>query len=190
MSSRQVIEQPVGARWLVPPTPKLIRHAAVVARICMVMIALAWWGSLVADAAVGRAAWSLPALGAVLLLGWAAVLHSGWRRRRSALHDAPSVSERVLYWQEATASWLDAAGQAVQPQVVFDLGRFCLLRLVPAADNAGQRHPTHHWIDTSSQAGHLHGPWRWRVMMASSRSVPSPSNALPKQSQRPAGRPA
>lgn len=173
-----------------PPTPDPIRHVAVVARTGMVMLGLAWWGSLVADAVVGRAAWSWPVLGAVLLLGWASVLYGDWTRHASARHAAEATPEPVLYWQEATASWLDAESQPMLIQVVFDLGRFCLLRLEPAVDHAGQRRVTHHWIDASPRAGHLRGPWRWRVMMASSRTLTSPSNALSNQPQGPAGRPA
>lgn len=190
MSSRRAIEQPVGERWPLPPTPDLVRHAAVVVRTGMVMLGLAWWGSLVADAVVGRVAWSWPVMGAVLLLGWAAVLYGDWKRRASARHPAGAATEPVLCWQEATASWLDAQGQPMLLQVVFDLGRFCLLRLESAADHTGLRRRTHHWIDAGPQAGHLQGPWRWRVMMASSRTSTPPSNVLPNQPQGPAGRPA
>ncbi|RZL11597.1 MAG: hypothetical protein EOP40_01930 [Rubrivivax sp.] len=156
----------------------------------MAALALAWWGSLLADAAMGRAAWSSPLLGAVLLLAWTAGSFRGMARRARVLSYADAGSQPMLYWQDATASWQDAAGAPVSLRVVFDLGRFCLLKRVPTGEPGVPCHASFHWIEASRGAGHLHGPWRWRVMMASSRSSTPPTIALPNQFPRHAGRPA
>jgi hypothetical protein len=155
-------------------------------------IGLAWWGSLLADAVMGRATWPSPVLGAALLVGWCAVSFGGLARRVPVLPhaDADAGSVETLYWQDAAASWQDAAGSSVSLQVVFDLGRFCLLKRVPAGECTEARHASFHWIDASPEAGHLPGPWRWRVMMASSGASTSPITALAEEFPRPAGRPS
>lgn len=190
MSSRPAVDQAQGERWVLPPVPASIRHAALLARVGMGAMALAWWGSLLADAALGRAAWSSPALGAVVLVAWAALALGGASRRAPVLLEAQAGSALALYWQDASASWRGATGAPVSLQVVFDLGRFCLLKRASAGGPAEPLAPRFHWIDASPEAGHLQGPWRWRVMMASSRSSTSPITTLPKQFPRPAGRPA
>lgn len=148
----------------------------------MMLLASGWCVTLGVDWLDGRIGWGAAALGVASVLAWLA-----W-----ALRSRDPLSQPVrLCWvsHEAAAEadmdegWYGEAGESLQVQVVFDLGRLVLLRITQTASRARAQL---HWVDADCMSG----PWRWRVMMASSQTFPSREPALSISPQRVAGRAA
>lgn len=193
MRPGRVKERP-GEVWPLPLMPRGVVKAALAACAVMRLLALAWLSSLALDAVLGRVSWSVVFVGAALVaawLGWSVRALVAPGRGRNAKQDF-----ECLCWQVPSpddgkrdpdnahmspAGWTDSNGQEVRLKMVFDLGSLCLIRLHhPARPGSA----VFRWIDAAS----LSGPWRWRLMMASSALSPSQIKPLSNSSNRSARR--
>lgn len=170
----------------------------------MICLALAWWASLVVDAARGATPWWAAAISAAALLLWGGF---SWRQA-SRLHGQPprlvrwhaaGMAERGDTRQVMPAHWTDDAGLPLDVHVAMDLGAGMLLRLTPTAKRGVAVAPAEwRWVDARA----LEGPWRWRLiasrgssrlfsaeqhdapMVASLALIASQKATLPKSARR------